>query len=426
MENKVTIGSLAAAMAQTTGKSRKACEEFAKEFFKVVADNLREGETLKIKGFGNFKISEVESRTSVNVNTGEPYEIAKYKKVVFTPSKELASAINAPFEEFASVEMDDDIPEEIFDEEIEEESLSDEDNVSVPRLEMGSQEEASDDEISLEAYTIIEKKEEQRETTVALVEDPDTDKEEKEERSFPDDTFMEEAYEKESSSHADPVYKQWIYSETIAEEESVEEELPQNTVEKDGSALKDSIYEKMYSDDPEEDEDADEVLPPQYNYEAESKDRFGMGLMVGSLSTFALCVVIFMLGCFFDWWPVNFGSSKDLMSEEQKEEAMNIPGEGENKVEEEASIQPEQAPVYDTVSTTRYLTTIAREHYGDFNFWPYIYLENESILGHPDRITPGTKVVVPPLSKYGVDPTNKEDVKKAKEKSLEIYSRYKK
>lgn len=82
-------------------------------------------------------------------------------------------------------------------------------------------------------------------------------------------------------------------------------------------------------------------------------------------------------------------------------------------------------PVYDTITHTRYLTTMAKEHYGNFNLWPYIYKENEKILGHPDRIRPGTRVVVPPLSKYGVDPANPADIRKAKQMGTEIYSRYK-
>ena len=82
-------------------------------------------------------------------------------------------------------------------------------------------------------------------------------------------------------------------------------------------------------------------------------------------------------------------------------------------------------PVYDTITHTRYLTTMAKEHYGNFNLWPYIYKENEKILGHPDRIRPGTRVVVPPLSKYGVDPANPAHIRKAKQMGTEIYSRYK-
>ena len=68
---------------------------------------------------------------------------------------------------------------------------------------------------------------------------------------------------------------------------------------------------------------------------------------------------------------------------------------------------------------------MAKDHYGNYNLWPIIYEENKAFLGHPDRIRPGTRVVVPPLSKYGVDPDNPEDIARAKKKGVEIYARYK-
>jgi hypothetical protein len=68
---------------------------------------------------------------------------------------------------------------------------------------------------------------------------------------------------------------------------------------------------------------------------------------------------------------------------------------------------------------------MAKDHYGNYHLWPYIYMENSSFLGHPDRIRPGTKVVIPPLSKYGVDPNNPKDIAKAKKKGEEIYNKYK-
>ncbi|MDE6379049.1 MAG: hypothetical protein K2L11_01145 [Muribaculaceae bacterium] len=79
---------------------------------------------------------------------------------------------------------------------------------------------------------------------------------------------------------------------------------------------------------------------------------------------------------------------------------------------------------YDTVTLTRYLITMAREYYGNPDFWPYIYEENKAKLGDPDRITPGTMVVVPRLSKYGVSPNNPADVEKARRLGKEIYARY--
>ena len=68
---------------------------------------------------------------------------------------------------------------------------------------------------------------------------------------------------------------------------------------------------------------------------------------------------------------------------------------------------------------------MAKEHYGNYHLWPYIYEENKAILGHPDRIRPGTKVRIPSLDKYGVNPKDPAAIAKAKKMGVAIYARYK-
>ena len=79
---------------------------------------------------------------------------------------------------------------------------------------------------------------------------------------------------------------------------------------------------------------------------------------------------------------------------------------------------------YDRIGKDRFLITMSREYYGNPNFWPYIYEENRVKFGHPDKIRPGSGVVIPNLKKYGVDPNNPADVEKAKKLAKEIYARY--
>lgn len=384
MENKLAIASLAIRLAQATGKSKKLCEDFLKEFFRLASENLVEGEPLKIKGFGTFKITEVESRLSVNVNTGQPHEIASHKKVVFTPSKELAATINAPFEEFESVEIEDDMPENFLDQDF------------LPPLE----------KVNVENQTVengTPKEEIKEDYQKSILEDAGFNKKEEEVVSIP----VLEAGSEEEAEDDEITYE--AYNET-KEDETIQ---PLNPV-----AL---MSDKQLHD---------------ISVEETKKTRFGIGFLFGALVSLLVCVVIFMLGCFFDWWPVNFRSSKEVeeipiinnkeyqtAQEEERVPEEFISEESLPIVSSETINEPKK--IYDTVSTTRYLTTIAREHYGNFNFWPYIYIENESILGHPDRITPGTQVVVPDLSKYGVNPSSKEDVALAKKKAQEIYSRFK-
>lgn len=79
---------------------------------------------------------------------------------------------------------------------------------------------------------------------------------------------------------------------------------------------------------------------------------------------------------------------------------------------------------YDRIGNSRFLITMAREYYGNADFWPYIYEENKTKFEHPDKIKPGTTVLVPDLKKYGVDPKNPDDISKARKLGREIYARY--
>lgn len=92
---------------------------------------------------------------------------------------------------------------------------------------------------------------------------------------------------------------------------------------------------------------------------------------------------------------------------------------------DEPTIDSQNANVkFDKIKTNRFLTTMAREYYGNMNFWVYIYEENKAMLGHPNKIKPGTVVKIPPAEKYNIDANNPQSVQKAEIKAVEIYSQY--
>ena len=415
---------LASSMAQTMGKSKKNCEDFLREFFRLVTESLEAGESLKIKGFGTFKIVDIESRESINVNTGERLELQPYKKVSFTPAKELAALINEPFASFQTVEIDDDMSEEM---------LSNENNVEDIRLEEGSDEEYADDEITYEAYASEEDNQNPSEKA--------------------DDLRIPTKEEEIITPIVPPIIP------PIPVENPEESKKEESTVVSD---IKETKPEEKTMEETRENvrpvpdfvrrrEEEKRLQNEKKNKKKKMEKKFGIGFLCGAMTSLAICVIIFMIGCFLGWWPTKFTPSQGEVAQQQVDvsddsEPMYLDdtddysstssprtsgsstsassGYSSSSNGGYASGSDNSSGEYDTVTTTRYLTTIAREHYGDFNFWPYIYLENESILGHPDRITPGTRVKVPSLSKYGVSPSNKADVQKAKQKAQEIYSRY--
>lgn len=78
------------------------------------------------------------------------------------------------------------------------------------------------------------------------------------------------------------------------------------------------------------------------------------------------------------------------------------------------------AVVTDTVTSTRYLTTMARKYYGNNSFWVYIFIENRDKIKNPDRLSPGTVVVIPPAEKYGIDADDPASVRRASAKLAEV------
>ncbi len=94
-------------------------------------------------------------------------------------------------------------------------------------------------------------------------------------------------------------------------------------------------------------------------------------------------------------------------------------------VEEAPTTEREaEKPVYDTVTSTRFLATMAREYYGKMEYWVYIYKANEDHLANPNRIRPGTRVRIPKIEEYAVSAGDSVDLEAARRLSEEIYAPY--
>ncbi len=371
MNEKITLPTLVSLLADKTGKQKKQCEDFLREFFNTLVDAMEAGENVRIKSLGTFKVVAVEPRKSVNVNTGEQMEIPGHNKIVFVPAKELAEEVNAPFAMFESIEIPDNALED-------------------PLLSSESVSAAQAEEDPLPSSAISDQ-------TVSAAQaagypEPDEDSDENE---------QEFELENESGLDSFPIVSQ---------------------------------------------------LNKEHN-ETRRNYRFLLGFACGVACAAVICLCAYLF--FFEKWVATVSEEKntevsaqaetsgqltdadvrqvpepDVSDSDKKDliEASDADSKNEQmaKTEQTAEVptRPSDEPVYDTITKTRYLTTMAKEHYGNYNLWPYIYEENKAILGHPDRIRPGTKVIVPPLSKYGVNPSDPDDIAKAKKKGVEIYAHY--
>ena len=70
MNEKLNIQNLIELLAEKHGMDKADAESFVKEFFQLIEESLENDKYVKIRGLGTFKLIDVESRESVNINTG--------------------------------------------------------------------------------------------------------------------------------------------------------------------------------------------------------------------------------------------------------------------------------------------------------------------------------------------------------------------
>ena len=84
---------LIAAIAETSGLSKKDCESALTAFITATENALKEGDKVQLVGFGTFEVKERAARTGRNPATGTEIEIPASKAPAFKPGKALKDAI---------------------------------------------------------------------------------------------------------------------------------------------------------------------------------------------------------------------------------------------------------------------------------------------------------------------------------------------
>ena len=384
MNAKITFPEIVDLIAESTSTTKRVCELFLRELFATVSQSLIDGEDVKIKGVGTFKVTRVKPRKSVSVNTGGSIEISGHKKLTFTPDKSLSEAVNQPFAQFETVFLDDAVTDEklaAIDKEYP--SLFDEVEKDEPV------QETPKTESKLEAPEA----EPQQETPVAEPE-PEAPMPEVEPEAPKADATSEPQKTEEphvvEPAHAEPVSRPMLVGIPIdgptqpkPEPEPVEE------------PVKDEYF---YRPAPR---NAYTPTAEQLAAMPRKVDKRWIGVAVGVLACCLLCWLL-MKGCGKAESGAGSGTDSDTV-------ALAI---------EEPMDEP--ATVTETVTDQNVLSTMAAKHYGSQWFWVYIYEENKDKIANPDNVPIGTVVVIPPAEKYGIDAHDQASLKKAQRRSWEI------
>lgn len=115
------VNDFARELSEKYGLSLSDASDFIGAMFDVVNEELDDTDSsVKIKGFGTFKVSAVSARASVDVNTGERIIIDGRNKISFTPEVLLRDRVNRPFVQFETVVLNDGVDFSEIDDEMDE------------------------------------------------------------------------------------------------------------------------------------------------------------------------------------------------------------------------------------------------------------------------------------------------------------------
>jgi len=392
-EKRVTMADLASGLSRRASMPVRYAEEFVASFFALIDEGLLHDNIIKVKGLGTFKLIDVEPRKSVNVNTGEHFEIAGHTKVSFTPDPVLRDAVNKPFIEFETVILNEGTDTALM--------------------------EATDDEVVAEVAETVEKDVDVAEQNIQpLMEQPATETAEQ-----PAETIVEEQPEAEAeqpeaeAEQPEAIQEEQPAEEPVAEPTVVEEAEPvvQNDLARENIVLEPAAPTK-------------ESVNKFANMEKENHHNALWFVLTALLFT----IIGYCLGYY--WHPV---ALPELCSNQEQPAASvssstdEVATAPDDSVTVEYDIEPEAAPeaapeaktdakpdlsaaadypqieggeyaivgvlANDTMKVGKMLTKMAIQYYGDKNLYVYICAMNH--IDNPDVVPLNKPLLIPKLEK---------------------------
>lgn len=490
MNAKITLVELSELMAKSTSTSRKVCELFLRELFATISQSLINGESVKVKGVGTFKISQVKPRKSVDVSSGEAIQLSGHKRLTFTPDKSLAETVNQPFAQFETVYLDDAVTDEQLAE-IDKQypSLFNDNENGTPSDSQGLEpvaaaaaalagagdkgadepgqgaplHEATAQQPEPEPVSAVEPEPAPEPEPVSAVE-PEPAPEPEPVPEPADNPEPEAPEQRVAPAMARPIDGPG-QSPAALPPDPQDQGTPERKPMLVGIPI-DGPSQPVPEPEPEEETDVDSHFyrpeprnaytptPEQIEEASRRPKRPWLWIVLGVLALGLLAWAVTRCGSDgkADVSTQHEVVASDTLTDEQveqieaeaakekaaKEKAEKAQAEKAKaelekaaKAETENAAQAEkqaksdkngpQEEVTDVVTSQIVLTTLSEKHYGSPWFWVYIYEENvaRGIINDPNNIRPGTRVVIPPASKYGIDPKDKAALRKAQIKSME-------
>jgi len=92
----MTKNELIAQVSDKTLLNRNDATKAVEATFDIITGALKQGDEVKLIGFGSFTVAQRKAREGRNPRTGQPVQIAASKAPKFTAGKGLKDAVNIP------------------------------------------------------------------------------------------------------------------------------------------------------------------------------------------------------------------------------------------------------------------------------------------------------------------------------------------
>lgn len=112
MTDKLILQDLINSLSARTERAKKDNDLFVRAFFETIEESLEKERFVKIKGWGTFKLIAIGDRESININTGERFQINGHYKISFVPENSLKENINKPFSHFQTITLSENVRSE--------------------------------------------------------------------------------------------------------------------------------------------------------------------------------------------------------------------------------------------------------------------------------------------------------------------------
>ena len=388
MNEKITLQDIINLLCAKHDMTKKDAELFVKTMFDLIEEALANEKYVKIKGFGTFKLTEVDARESVNVNTGERFEIQGHSKVTFTPDTTMKDLINKPFAHFETVVLNDGVELEGTPTE-EEATDAPEPMVEAPVMVEEAPVVIEETPIVVEEAPIVV------ETPVVVEEDVETTIEEAapevtEEPATTEEPITEEAEEKVVAIET-PVAEEEVVVAPVVEEKPVITE-PEPMVQATKADTKEKNINRILWGvivvlvliilfgaywmflRPSDTTEAPVVAPEAQEEMAPVKEH------------------TIKQDTLFDSEPPIYMQPLKLTAEELKKE--RVPALADTL---EYLINGKEPICEHTLQSGETIIRISVKYYGSKRFWPYIAKFNQDAISDPDNIPVGTVIKIPAI-----------------------------